>query len=124
MPKGNPRPVQTEKFKQGWFKPQGEVPPGEKLAAKMLAVRVTESVDTAIRALPEMSAWLRRVITEAARRELLGGNASAPPQLTDNFQAEPDRAELVQIIDDLLAIPKLPASTKRKLVALKERLSP
>jgi hypothetical protein len=39
MPKGNPRPVQTERFKQGWFKPQGEIPPGEKLASKILGVR-------------------------------------------------------------------------------------
>ena len=72
MPKGNPRPVQTERFKQGWFKPQGEIPPGEKLASKILGVRVTEPIDAAVRALPEPSAWLRRVIGEAARRELLG----------------------------------------------------
>ena len=85
MPKGNPRPVQTERFKQGWFKPQGEIPPGEKLASKILGVRVTEPIDAAVRALPEPSAWLRRVIAEAARRELLdqsqwgSENATPPP---------------------------------------------
>jgi len=87
MPKGNPRPVQTERFKQSRFKPQGEIPPGEKLASKILGVRVTERIYAAVSALPEQSAWLRRVISEAAKRELLsqaqGGtvseNATPPP---------------------------------------------
>ena len=87
MPKGNPRPVQTERFKQCRFKPQGEIPPGEKLASKILGVRVTEPIYAAVSALPEQSAWLRRVISEAAKRELLsqspGGtvseNATPPP---------------------------------------------
>jgi len=54
------------------FKPQGELPPGARLAKKPLAVKVLEDVDAAVRALPEQSAWLRRVIGEAARRELWG----------------------------------------------------
>ena len=67
------------------FKPQGELPPGAKLAKKPLAVKVLEEEDALIRALPEQSAWLRRVICEAARRELLGQsqggseNATPPP---------------------------------------------
>jgi len=67
------------------FKPQGELPPGAKLARKPLAVKVLEEEDALIRALPEQSAWLRRVICEAARRELLGQsqggseNATPPP---------------------------------------------
>ena len=84
MPRGNPRPVQTERFKQCRFKPQGKIPPGEKLASKILGVRVTERIYAAVSALPEQSAWLRRVISEAARRELLGQatvseNATPPP---------------------------------------------
>jgi len=68
------------------FKPQGELPPGAKLAKKPLAVKVLEEEDALIRALPEQSAWLRRVICEAARRELWGQsqeggskNATPPP---------------------------------------------
>jgi len=66
------------------FKPQGELPPGARLAKKPLAVKVLEEVDTAVRALPEQAAWLRRVICEAAERELLGqsqgGTVSENPQ--------------------------------------------
>jgi len=69
------------------FKPQGEIPPGARLAKRPLAVKVMEEVDNVIRALPEQSAWLRRVIAEAAERELLGQsqggtvseNATPPP---------------------------------------------
>jgi hypothetical protein len=65
------------------FKPQGEIPPGARLAKRPLAVKVLEEEDAAIRALPEQAAWLRRVICEAARRELLGQsqgeNATPPP---------------------------------------------
>ena len=87
MPRGNPRPVQTERFNQGWFKPQGEIPPGEKLASKILGVRVTERIYAAVSALPEQSAWLRRVISEAAKRELLGqsqGENAPPPPPSDS----------------------------------------
>jgi hypothetical protein len=41
------------------------------MAKHNMQVRLTESVDAAIRAMPNRSAWLRRVITEAARKELL-----------------------------------------------------
>jgi len=53
------------------FKPQGEIPPGARIAKRPLAVKVLEEVDSAIRSLPEPSAWLRRVICDAANRELL-----------------------------------------------------
>jgi len=69
------------------FKPQGEIPSGIKLAKKPLAVKVTEEADNAIRALPEQAAWLRRVICEAAQRELLGqsqgNNDKADPTASD-----------------------------------------
>jgi hypothetical protein len=44
----------------------------EPLANAILAVRVSTDIDSLVRSLPNKSAWLRRVITEAAQRELMG----------------------------------------------------
>jgi hypothetical protein len=41
------------------------------LSDKTIALRLFEDVDIAVRALPNKTAWLRRVITEAAQRELM-----------------------------------------------------
>jgi hypothetical protein len=41
------------------------------LAAEILGVRVSTDIDAVVRSLPNRSAWLRRVITEAAQRELI-----------------------------------------------------
>jgi hypothetical protein len=41
------------------------------LAAVGLVARVPIHIDAAVRSLPNRSAWLRRVITEAAQRELM-----------------------------------------------------
>ena len=125
MPKGNPRPIQTEKFKEGWFKPQGEIPPGEKLASKMLAVRVTESIDAAVRALPEKSAWLRRVISEAAKRELLGQATVSEKATPSPPPASPpiDADTLAKVLTEVLSVPRLPAVAKKRLEALLETLS-
>ena len=49
------------------FKPMGEV----SLASKPLCVKVPPEIDAIVLRLPDTSAWLRRVITEAAERELL-----------------------------------------------------
>jgi hypothetical protein len=38
-----------------------------------LSAYVDKRTDALVRALPDRSAWLRRVITEAAKRELMGG---------------------------------------------------
>jgi hypothetical protein len=71
MPKGNPNPVCPPGFKRKQFKRMdGTTDP---LAEKILAVRVPIAIDTMVRALPNKAAWLRRVITEAAKRELMGG---------------------------------------------------
>jgi hypothetical protein len=40
--------------------------------AGMTGVRLPVHIDKTIRALPNRTAWLRRVITEAAQRELMG----------------------------------------------------
>jgi hypothetical protein len=41
------------------------------LAPIALSARVEEDIDTLVRQLPNRSEWLRRVITEAAQRELI-----------------------------------------------------
>jgi hypothetical protein len=68
----NPNPVQTEKFKSTWFRCDEDVD-GE-LSKIALSAKVPISIDAIVRSLPNKSAWLRRVITEAARRELMGGD--------------------------------------------------
>jgi hypothetical protein len=123
MPRGNPKPVQTDKFKSTWFKPKGAVYSDYPLADKPTQVRLAEDITAAVDALGDnKTPWLRRVITEAARRELLGGNASAPPQLTDNLQAEPDRAELVELVDTALGMTKA-KDIKPLLEKIRERLT-
>jgi hypothetical protein len=69
MPKGNPNPVMTEGFERSKFKRSDNTQ--EPLAEKLLCVRLTASIDKAVRDLPNMSVWVRRVITEAAQRELM-----------------------------------------------------
>jgi hypothetical protein len=51
------------------FKPQPN-----SLSPNVLSARVDKETDEFVRSLPNKSAWLRRVITEAAQRELMGGN--------------------------------------------------
>jgi hypothetical protein len=69
MSKGNPNPFITPEFEQSRFKrADGGTEP---LAEKLLCVRLTQSVDARVRSLPNMSSWVRRVITEAAQRELM-----------------------------------------------------
>lgn len=63
----NPNP-KTDHLRK--FVPIGDRP----MAEKALSVRVDVDVDAAVRALgAERSAWLRRVITDAARAELMKG---------------------------------------------------
>jgi hypothetical protein len=73
MAKGNPSPVQTKEFKAKQFKPQGEIPGNYPLAKKATGVKLPVDVDEAIRELPEKErvSWLRRVICDAARSELI-----------------------------------------------------
>lgn len=77
MAKGNPSPVQTEEFKAKQFKPVGEIPGNYPLAKKVTGVRLPTDVHDAIRALPEKerASWLRRVICDAANRELISQNS-------------------------------------------------
>jgi hypothetical protein len=65
----NPNPLQTDDFKRHWYKPQGEV--ASDLSKKAIAVKLPVDVDKAVRSVPHMAAWLRRVISEAAQRELI-----------------------------------------------------
>jgi hypothetical protein len=72
MPKGNPNPVITPEFKASQFKRGDDST--EPMAKQNIQLRLTESIDIAVRSLPNRSAWLRRVITEAAQRELMKGD--------------------------------------------------
>ncbi len=67
----NPRPIITKEFIEKQFKPISDLP-SEKLAKKAVAVKLPESVDAKIRALPQKQRieWIRRVLTEAALTEL------------------------------------------------------
>jgi hypothetical protein len=47
------------------------------LASKPISVLLNKEIDAVIRALPDRSDWLRRVITEAAQRELMTDDAIA-----------------------------------------------
>ncbi len=72
-PGGNPNPVQTAEFLAKRFKAD-DVPEGVKLQKSLTAVRLPEDIAALIDGLgKEKPVWLRRVITDAAKRELLGG---------------------------------------------------
>lgn len=77
MAKGNPSPIQTEEFKSKQFRPLGEVPGDMPLSKKVTGVRLPIDVQQAISALPkqEKITWLRRVISDAARTELIEGSS-------------------------------------------------
>jgi hypothetical protein len=70
MPKGNPHPIQTPEFLAAMIKRSDNTT--EPLAIKQAQVRLPISVDAAVSKLGKRkTAWLRRVITEAAQRELM-----------------------------------------------------
>ena len=68
MPKGNRGP-KAQEFLDRQFKAQGEVT--QALSKKAIAVKLPVDVDGAVRSIPNMAAWLRRVIVDAAQRELM-----------------------------------------------------
>jgi hypothetical protein len=72
MPKGNPNPVITPEFKAQQFQPQGEV--NGPLSNKAIGIKLPVEIDEVVRSLPQKALWLRRVITEAAQRELMKGD--------------------------------------------------
>ncbi|WP_088895007.1 hypothetical protein [Leptolyngbya ohadii] len=75
MPRGNKNPVQTKEFKEKQFQAYGEV--GEvPLSKKVTGVKLPEDIDAVIRSMPdkERVAWLRRVIVDAAQKELIQQN--------------------------------------------------
>jgi len=87
----NPSPRQTEEFKKHWFKRVGEAPTDEKLERTPVAVTVGKSIYEAIHRMdrPERITWLRKLITEAVRRELLGqpqegSEKATPPAAPDS----------------------------------------
>ncbi len=69
----NPSPVQNEKLKAKQFRPVGEVPGNVPLARKATYITLPIDVHEALEALPkeEKITWLRQLITDAARKELI-----------------------------------------------------
>lgn len=68
----NPSPVQNERLIAKQFKRLN--PDSEPLASRQIQVRLPESIDVVVRKVPDKANWLRRVITEAAKRELMEGS--------------------------------------------------
>ena len=108
----NPNPRQTEEFKKHWFKPVGEAPP-EKLERKPVAVTVGKSIYAAIYSLerPDRITWLRRVITEAAKRELLGqaqgtDSENPPTPAAPDSPHQVDKSEVIDLLDTALRMKK------------------
>ena len=106
----NPNPRQTEEFKKHWFKPVGEAPP-EKLERTPVAVTVGKSIYAAIQSLdrPDRITWLRRVITEAAQRELLGQatvSENPPPPAAPSNPPQVDKSEVIDLLDTALSMKK------------------
>jgi hypothetical protein len=65
---GNPNPIMPQKFVEGKFtRIDGE----GVLAERTVQVRLDKDVEKLVRSLPNMSVWIRRVIREAAQRELM-----------------------------------------------------
>ncbi len=64
----NPNPIQTKEFKAKQYKRQDNSQ--EMLSSRVLSVRVPISVFQKVYGLPDKSAWLRKVVVEAAKREL------------------------------------------------------
>ena len=73
MSKGNPNPKQTEEFKRKRFQPLGEIPGDQPLSKVTTSIKLPQDVHEAIHALPkkEKITWLRRVVSDAARKELI-----------------------------------------------------
>ena len=64
----NPNPIQNDQLKKSQYKAQGNIP-SEPLDKKDTQVVLPVDVAEVVRKLPERSAWLRRVITNAAKRD-------------------------------------------------------
>jgi hypothetical protein len=66
----NPNPVIPPKFKESRFVRSDRTT--DPLSDKTLSLRLPADIDQAVRSLHhQKSSWLRRVISEAARRELM-----------------------------------------------------
>jgi len=69
MPLLNPR----QKSQGGTFTQVGDEP----LSKQVIGVRLPESVYEAVHNLPNRTEWLRRVISEAAQRELMNDSSAS-----------------------------------------------
>jgi hypothetical protein len=76
MPLRNPR----QRSEGGTFTQIGDEP----LSKKVIGVRLPESIYAIVHNLPDRTEWLRRVITEAAQRELKGEVRELPRETTQD----------------------------------------
>jgi len=69
----NPSPKQTQEFKSKQFQAVGEIPGDLPLSRRNICIRLPADVQDAIDALPkeEKISWLRNVISNAVRKELI-----------------------------------------------------
>jgi hypothetical protein len=64
-----------KKWDKRWDNLKPLAPIGEEaLSTQNLAVKLPKNIDALVRSLPNRSAWMRRVLVEAAERELVGGD--------------------------------------------------
>ncbi len=69
-PGGNPDPVRTKEFEQH-IKPKASGFEDVEMGRSPLCVKLPLEFDALIRPLPNRSDWMRRVLIEAAKKELL-----------------------------------------------------
>lgn len=68
---GNPNPVQTQEFLEKQFPHAADLPEGVELAKQALCVKLPVDIDAVVRPMANRSEWLRRVIVDAAQKELM-----------------------------------------------------
>ncbi len=137
----NPNPNQTEEFKKHRFKPKAPVYSDNPLADKPTQVRLAQDITAAIDGLGEKKpGWLRRVITNAAKAELMGespapgaespavNQGAKPSPAGDSGEPSPageqiNTVALLELIDQAVSMTKA-KEIKILLLKLKERLTP
>ncbi|MCS6783107.1 MAG: hypothetical protein NZ482_08005 [Gloeomargarita sp. SKYG98] len=103
----NPRP-KIENLKP--FRPMGE----QALKGRLF-VRVTSEIEQAVKLLDDAPGWLRRVITEAAERELLGIVSEKPG-------SRPEVSHVLSLIDQLEQT-RLTKRQREIVAAIRRRLT-
>jgi phytoene dehydrogenase-like protein len=104
MPKGNPNPIQPDRFKQQQYHRLDA--DGDSLAQKVRGVKLSQKIDQliekAFNSNPERAAWLRRILHVAAIAELLPQQLDKAKHLLEQGVEVEQVAELTGVsIQDL-----------------------